>query len=279
MSVGKGPSKAGTLVLGAATAVAAFGSAEANRSAAAPATSCCGVVELRQYSLHAKRFDRFNALFEREFIEPQEAAGITVIGQFHDLDDPDRFVWLRGFADMPSRRHALETFYGGDLWKSLRDEANASFTDTDNVLLLRPAPADAAFRLDGLQRAAVGAPPAAAGLATATIYAVKAEYVAAFPGWFAHTIRPVLARHGIEPIAALETNPAPNDFPRLPVRENETVFVWLARFPDRARGDAAMRDLAASTNWHETVEPELKQRLSAAPQLLRLEPTARSLLR
>lgn len=279
MSVRKGPSKARTLVFGAAATVAAIGSAAANGSAASPATSCCTVVELRQYSLHPRRFDRFNALFEREFIEPQEAAGITVIGQFHDLDDPNRFVWLRGFADMRSRKHALETFYGGDLWKSLRDEANASFTDTDNVLLLRPAPADAAFRLDGLQRAAVGARPAAAGYATATIYAVKAEYVATFPAWFADTIRPVLARYGIEPIAALETNPVPNDFARLPVRENETVFVWLARFPDRTRGDAALRDVAATAVWRKTVEPELRQRLSAAPQLLRLAPTARSLLR
>ncbi len=112
--------------------------AEAAREGAGTA-SCCNIVELRQYTLHPQRFDIFTALFEREFIEPQEAAGITVIGQFRDLDDPNRFVWLRGFADMQARAQALEAFYGGTLWKSLRDEANANFIDTDNVLLLRPA--------------------------------------------------------------------------------------------------------------------------------------------
>ncbi len=117
-------------------------------------TRCCRVVELRQYALHPQRFDKFTTLFEREFIEPQEAAGITVIGQFRNLDNPDRFVWLRGFRDMASRAAGLEAFYGGALWKSLRDEANASFTDTDNVLLLRPSGADAQFDLGGKQRAA-----------------------------------------------------------------------------------------------------------------------------
>ena len=38
---------------------------------------------------------------------------MTVIGQFRDLDNPDSFVWLRGFADMESRRKALGAFYSG----------------------------------------------------------------------------------------------------------------------------------------------------------------------
>ena len=52
-------------------------------------------------------------LFDREFVEPQEALGMKVIGQFRDLERPDRFVWLRGFSDMPSRKQMLADFYGG----------------------------------------------------------------------------------------------------------------------------------------------------------------------
>src|SRR3546814_4941010 len=66
------------------------------------------VVELRQYTLHPGQRDVLIELFEREFIESQEATGIRVIGQFRDLDDPDRFVWLRGFADLPARARALD---------------------------------------------------------------------------------------------------------------------------------------------------------------------------
>ena len=52
---------------------------------------------------HPGQRDVLIELFDWEFIETQEAVGMKVIGQFRDLDDPDRFVWLRGYQDMPSR--------------------------------------------------------------------------------------------------------------------------------------------------------------------------------
>src|SRR5213596_2430523 len=64
---------------------------------------CCPVVELRQYALHPGKRDVLIDLFDREFIEPQETLGMNILGQLRDLDDPDRFVWLRGFRDMASR--------------------------------------------------------------------------------------------------------------------------------------------------------------------------------
>jgi hypothetical protein len=58
------------------------------------------IVELRQYTLKTEQREVLIALFERHFIEPQEEAGARVIGHFRDLDDPDRFVWLRGFPEV-----------------------------------------------------------------------------------------------------------------------------------------------------------------------------------
>lgn len=52
------------------------------------------VVELRRYTLHPGRRDVLIDLFDRELVESQEAVGMAVLGQFRDLDDPDRFVWL-----------------------------------------------------------------------------------------------------------------------------------------------------------------------------------------
>src|SRR5260370_27885156 len=74
---------------------------------------CCPIVELRQYTLHPGKRDALIDLFEREFIETQEAVGIKVIGQFRNIDDPDRFVWLRCFRDMASRAKAFQDFDGG----------------------------------------------------------------------------------------------------------------------------------------------------------------------
>src|SRR6202162_2076120 len=73
--------------------------------------SCCSLIELRQYTLHAGQRDVLIRLFDREFIETQEALGIAVIGQFRDLDRPDRFVWIRGFVNADARGQELAAFY------------------------------------------------------------------------------------------------------------------------------------------------------------------------
>ncbi|WP_199486585.1 NIPSNAP family protein [Actinomadura logoneensis] len=74
------------------------------------------MIELRRYTLRPGRRDELIELFDREFVEPQEEAGTVVFGQFRDMDDPDRFVWLRGFRDMAVRRDALTAFSGGPVW-------------------------------------------------------------------------------------------------------------------------------------------------------------------
>ncbi len=104
------------------------------------------VLELRQYTLHPGRRDELVALFEREFVEPQEAAGARLVATFRDLDDPDRFVWIRGFADMAARADALAAFYGGPVWKRHRDAANATLMASDDVRRLRPFGGDRGLR-------------------------------------------------------------------------------------------------------------------------------------
>ncbi|MFL1432362.1 MULTISPECIES: NIPSNAP family protein, partial [unclassified Nocardiopsis] len=74
------------------------------------------MVELRRYTLRPGRREELIGLFDAEFVETQEAVGMAVLGRFRDLDDADRFVWLRGFADMEVRRRGLEAFYGGPVW-------------------------------------------------------------------------------------------------------------------------------------------------------------------
>jgi len=242
-------------------------------------TRCCAVVELRQYTLHPGRFDAFARLFEEQFLDPLEAAGMTVIGQFRDLDDPNGFVWLRGFRDMPSRAESLETFYGGPVWKARRDEANANFTDTDNVLLLRPAAKNSGVKLGGVKHDTIGAGAGEdPGLVVVTVYSLANAAADAFPAFFEQQLRPALARGGIEVAAVFETETSPNNFPRLPVREGERVFVWIARFANRQRGDAALQTLTRSTPWKERVAPELERRTKAT-QVLRLAATPRSRLR
>src|SRR6187551_8525 len=77
-------------------------------------------------------------LFDRIFIAPQEEAGAEILDPFRDLDDLDRFDWLRGFPYIPARATASTAFYESTVWKQHRDIANATMIDWENVLLLRP---------------------------------------------------------------------------------------------------------------------------------------------
>jgi len=238
--------------------------------------TCCPVVELRQYTLHPGRRDELIALFEREFVESQEAAGMTLLGQFRDLDAPDRFVWLRGFNDMESRAHALATFYDGPVWRAHRDAANATMIDSDNVLLLRPATPASGFVLDG-RRADIGEPPSA-GLVLATLYAFDAPVDIDFLDFFARELRPAFAAAGASIIASFVTETATNTFPRLPVREGEHVFAWFARFRDEAAHAAYRAALVAQPDWR-ALAVSLGRHLQGPPEVLRLAPTPRSRLR
>jgi hypothetical protein len=241
--------------------------------------ACCPVLELRQYTLKPGQRDVLIELFEREFIESQEADGIRLIGQFRDLDRPDRFVWIRGFADMSARAEALGAFYGGPVWKAHRDAANATMIDSDNVLLLRPVDASSAFAPPTTSRPPIGAGLRPALRILATIYSLETPVDADFRQFFDTHVEPAQIEAGARRIALLETEPAVNTFPRLPVREGENVFVSFAAFADDATLREYDADLAASPRWARQVLPELMKRLKAPPERLMLEPTARSQLR
>ena len=201
-----------------------------------------GVIELRQYQLHPGRRDELIELFDAFLVEPQERAGMRVLGQFRDLDRPDWFVWLRGFGDMASRTAALGDFYNGPVWAQHRAAANATMVDSDDVLLLRPAPSHAPS----------WEPGRAIGLVEIVVQTVA-------PGEEDRALRGVDA----QPLAVLVTEPTANGFPALPVREGECVVVTVAAF-DNTADHARYRDLAG--------------RPGEGAQVLRLAPTARSRL-
>ncbi|WP_300616035.1 NIPSNAP family protein [Dokdonella sp.] len=243
------------------TRLDASGRHGAGAEAIAPTAADCAVVELRQYTLHPGRRDELIDLFEREFVEPQEACGMRLLGQFRDLDDPERFVWLRGFRSMDDRAAALTAFYGGATWALHRAAANATMIDSDDVLLLRPARDGSGFALAGGDRPAAGAPATPAGLVVAMLWTLPESGAGALEQRVAAWLRTIGAR----PLACFVSEHAKNTFPALPVREGENVCACFAGFDDEA-------------HWQRHAG-ELPRTTGGAPHVLRLAPTRRSLLR
>jgi hypothetical protein len=114
--------------------------------------------------------------------------------------------------------------------------------DSDNVLLLRPARDGSAFALDG-ERGSRG------GFVLAVVMPLEAA--ASFDE----------SESDGSTLGSFVTEERENTFPSLPVREGERVFAWFAGFADRDGLDRAA-----------------ERQTDRAAEVLRLEPTSRSLL-
>ena len=225
------------------------------------ASRCCPVIELRQYTLKPGQRDVLIDLFDRHFVESQEAAGMTIVGQFRDRRRPDRFVWIRGFPDMASRHQALEHFYGGPVWAAHKAAANATMVDWSDVLLLRPVRFDRGFALEGDE---TDTRPRKPTTVLAGIYALAEQADDSLVSQFEKQITPRLQTRQIGVNGVFVTETAPNTFTRLPVREGEHVLVWIGTVngaADRIESIAADSILSGHR-----------------PTILDLEPTSRSLL-
>ena len=225
---------------------------------------CCSTLELRQYTLKPGQRDVLIDIFERYFVESQEALGITLVGQFRDRQRADKFVWLRGFPDMASRYTALEAFYGGPIWAAHRTDANNTMLDSDDVLLLKPARPDLAFRMDAMTAGAASEERSPV-TALAGIYQLPEAADDAVIAQFEQQVEPILRANGVHIEGVFVTESARNTFTKLPVREGEHVLVWFG--------------------LHTEMPPEWLDRLASlctlgnrSISLLDLAPTSRSVL-
>lgn len=229
------------------------------------------VVELRRYTVAPGQRARFASWFDAYFPEAFEQLGAMVFGQFLERDDPDHFLWLRGYHDINARPIVNSAFYYGPLWKEHRTKVNAILPDSDNVLLLQPLPGHGIPVLPAMDP--VDELRGAAGIVVAQLFPVAAGSEADF----AADVGRDFARYridGVRPAGVLATLDVPNNFPQLPVREDGPWLVWLGI----ARDEAALRDLQAAMA---AVGRELAAGggLRGEPETIVMDPSPRSRLR
>jgi len=209
------------------------------------------IFELRNYQMQPGRTREFIRYFEENFLFSQRDEGMDVLGQFEVVGEPDRFVWIRRFADMESRLRGLSGFYGGPYWKARRNTANEMIVDSDHVHLLRSlGPADALTGGISLEDRA-SEPPGVVqdgGL-------VAVDFYRSEPGGLDRMIQALESREGL---GRFVTETATNDFPALPVIQEENLVVTIS---SRGEGEAALQVPGVEV------------------ETLLLRPTARSLIR
>jgi hypothetical protein len=180
------------------------------------------ILELRNYLIQPGRTREFIRFFEENFLFSQRDEGMHVLGQFEVVGEPDRFVWIRGFADMESRLRGLSGFYGGPFWQARRDRANEMILDSDHVHLLRSlGPVESltgGLALEDRAAEPPGEAPPDGGL-------VAVDFYRTAPGGRERLIE---AFAGREVLGRFVSETAANDFPRLPVIQEENLLVAIS---------------------------------------------------
>ena len=165
--------------------------------ATSPATAALApaLLELRHYATRPGRRDALIAMFETHFLDAYERAGAHILGTFRNLDAPDRWCWIRAFADLGAREAALQGFYGSDTWRARSAACNATIADVSDARLLRPV-RGRRLRMNPAPPADTADAVGSSALVEALAFELRPDRAARFTGWFSSTLAPIMASAG-----------------------------------------------------------------------------------
>ena len=231
------------------------------------------MVELRQYLLHRRRRDELIELFDREFVDTQEALGIRVIGQFRDIDRVNHFVWLRAFSDQASRRESLASFYSGPAWRKHGRAAASTMIDSSDVHQLRGTAVDRELRI---RRAGCRNTAGNRGSIAIIVSHRRDEHDDEHDELIRRYLIPEVEQAGFRTVGLYATDPTENAYPALPVRAS-SVLVWMGAAESTDALDTAAHHVAIARE-RLAEQAETSNRAEFLLDVLRLEPTDQSCL-
>ncbi len=98
------------------------------------------IVEVRSYRIKPGRRDEFIEFFQTRAIPAQQAFGMKIVGPMLDVENPNKFVWLRLFPSLEQREAMRDTFYSGDLFKNELEPIAMSMLESYDVILCQTSP-------------------------------------------------------------------------------------------------------------------------------------------
>ena len=107
------------------------------------------IVEVRAYRIKPGRREEFIKLFETRAVPALRSYGMKILGPLVDLENPNKFVFLRGFPSLEERERMKDEFYEGPLWKNELEAIAMPMIDSYDVILCETT---SGFVADGLSR-------------------------------------------------------------------------------------------------------------------------------
>ena len=98
------------------------------------------IVEVRSYRIKPGKREEFVKLFEARAVPALRSYGMKVIGPFLDVENPNKFVFLRSFPSLEERDRIKDAFYGSELWKNELEGLAMPLLDSYDVILCEESP-------------------------------------------------------------------------------------------------------------------------------------------
>ncbi|MEP7372897.1 MAG: hypothetical protein ABI675_05865 [Chitinophagaceae bacterium] len=201
------------------------------------------VIELRNYLLKPGARDKFIEYFKDHFLESQNVLGADTPEQFRIKGEDDRFFWIRGFSNMKERGKFLRAFYDGQVWKEFGPAANYMMLEWHNVHLLKPVSVNT-IEFDKKQK-----------LLVIDYYTTVNNQRDQLIDLFTQNYLPVYNKSGINNISLWVSEMAVNDFPGLPVYQQENLLVVITGYNSEVeyksvtdRSDAIKKKIDSNIN-------------------------------
>ena len=106
------------------------------------------IVEVRSYRIKPGKRAEFIEFFQTKAVPALRAHGMKIQGPMLDLENPNKFVWLRSFPSLEERERMRTEFYEGDLWKNEMEGIAMPMLESYDVILCETAPG---YVLDGAE--------------------------------------------------------------------------------------------------------------------------------
>ena len=98
------------------------------------------IVEVRSYRIKPGKREEFVRMFETRAVSAQHSHGIKIIGPFLDVENPNKFVFLRSFPSLEERERMKAAFYGSELWKNELEAYAMPLLESYDVILCETSP-------------------------------------------------------------------------------------------------------------------------------------------
>ena len=98
------------------------------------------IVEVRSYRIKPGKRAEFIQLFETRAVPALREYGMNVVGPLLDVENPNKFVFLRSFPSLEERDRMKDVFYSSEVWTKELEPIAMPLLDSYDVILCEASP-------------------------------------------------------------------------------------------------------------------------------------------